>query len=362
MTSRRCRLNHAGPSRPLPGSCSRSPLGPIGTAVFLLGFVHGESPCILCWAQRIGMALIALTGLFILRFGPRPRYVGFAILVAAFGVYMGLRHSALHVARDIGQGFSGEILGAHTNTWSLFIFWAALVVVAGLVLSLRDGQLTRRLRTLTRLRGVRRMGVPRGSRRQHRPGVRQHRAAAVRRPVGSGALLVQSGALGVVARGVGDRCRSAFAGATWCRTRRTSALDPNPAAGPFASLASLGGAASPGRLPAIDGAVTGLAYDAETDRFLVTTVHGVSLVDGGLTRRIGGVVDRCRTTRWTSRRSAMPPSSTGGTVLALSENKSYAVLRVNPAADADCDLPLLHRARTVRGGRRGAASRRCARR
>ena len=49
---------------------------PVGTAVFLLGFVHGDSPCVMCWEQRIGMALIALIGLFILRYGPRPKYLG----------------------------------------------------------------------------------------------------------------------------------------------------------------------------------------------------------------------------------------------------------------------------------------------
>src|SRR5512134_3716644 len=89
-------------------------LGPLGTSVFVLGFVHGDSPCILCWAQRIGMALVALVGLFILRYGPRPRYVGLGVLIGTYGVFMALRHSSLHLARDIGQGFAVEILGAHT--------------------------------------------------------------------------------------------------------------------------------------------------------------------------------------------------------------------------------------------------------
>jgi disulfide bond formation protein DsbB len=73
-------------------------VGPIGIAVFVLGFVHGDSPCVLCWAQRTGMILIALTGLFILRFGPRPRYVGLAVLISAHGLYMAARHSALRCA------------------------------------------------------------------------------------------------------------------------------------------------------------------------------------------------------------------------------------------------------------------------
>ena len=55
------------------------------------------------------MILIALTGLFILRFGPRPRYIGLGILISAYGLYMAMRHSALHLARDVGQGFSIEV-------------------------------------------------------------------------------------------------------------------------------------------------------------------------------------------------------------------------------------------------------------
>ena len=30
-------------------------VGPVGIAVFVLGFVYGDSPCVLCWAQRTGM-------------------------------------------------------------------------------------------------------------------------------------------------------------------------------------------------------------------------------------------------------------------------------------------------------------------
>ena len=98
---------------------------PIGIAVFVLGFVYGDSPCVMCWEQRIGMALIALIGLFILRYGPKPKYIGVAVLVGAWGVFMGLRHTGMHAARDVGQGFSTEILGAHTYTWAVLIYWVA---------------------------------------------------------------------------------------------------------------------------------------------------------------------------------------------------------------------------------------------
>ena len=60
--------------------------GPLGIAVFVLGFGYGDSPCTLCWAQRTGMLLIALTGLFVIRYGPRPRYLGMAVLISAAGI------------------------------------------------------------------------------------------------------------------------------------------------------------------------------------------------------------------------------------------------------------------------------------
>src|SRR5512143_3069867 len=124
-------------------------LVPIGTAVFVLGFINGDSPCILCWEQRIGMALIALIGLFVLRYGAKPRYLGLAVLVGAYGVFMGIRHSSLHLARDIGQGFSIEILGAHTYTWSFFIFWCVVVVIGVLLMMAADMDLvTGPVRTL----------------------------------------------------------------------------------------------------------------------------------------------------------------------------------------------------------------------
>src|SRR5512138_536732 len=122
---------------------------PVGGAVFVLGFIQGDSPCVLCWEQRIGMALIALIGLFVLRYGSKPRYLGLAVLVGAYGVYMGIRHSSLHLARDIGQGFSIEILGAHTYTWSFFIFWCCVLAIGVLLMMASDMDLvTGPVRTL----------------------------------------------------------------------------------------------------------------------------------------------------------------------------------------------------------------------
>ncbi len=112
---------------------------PVGGALWL-GVAHGESPCILCWAERTSMLLTALVSLFVVRYGPRPRYLGMLVLLGAWGSFMALRHSALHLARDVGQGFSGSILGAHTYVWSWVIHWVVLLA-AGVLLVLFRGAL-----------------------------------------------------------------------------------------------------------------------------------------------------------------------------------------------------------------------------
>lgn len=105
---------------------------PVGGALWL-GIAVGESPCILCWAQRTSMILIALVALFVVRYGPRPRYLGVLILLSTWGIWMATRHSSLHVARDIGQGFAANVLGAHTYTWAWVIHWAVLIVAGKLL-------------------------------------------------------------------------------------------------------------------------------------------------------------------------------------------------------------------------------------
>jgi disulfide bond formation protein DsbB len=122
---------------------------PVGGAV-VLWVVHGDTPCILCWSQRTSMVLIALVGLFVLRYGPRPRYLGMAVLLGAWGVFMAIRHSALHLARDVGQGFAAPILGIHTYVWSWVIHWTVLGVIGVLLLLLREEAPDYGVRSLSR--------------------------------------------------------------------------------------------------------------------------------------------------------------------------------------------------------------------
>jgi hypothetical protein len=307
-------------------------IGPIGIAVFVLGFAYGDSPCVLCWAQRTGMVLIALTGLFIVRFGPRPRYIGLAVLLASFGLFMGLRHSSLHLWRDVGQGFSAEIFGAHTYTWSMFIYWVCVVMMGALLLMLKDGEaagVSRRIRPLERLTLWLFLAAAAGN------------AVQAFASTGPPPYLGQS-----------DPIRFSFNPRNWVWSTEEWRPSPvslrgrwaiekpdvalassDPSASPLASVPALPVARHGSVAVALDGPISDLDYDAATDRFLVTTGQGIYITDGSLGRVVrhtvvdtGFSVDLARFTA-----GAFLDSHT---IIALAENKSYVILRENDQADA----------------------------
>ncbi|SDJ77056.1 hypothetical protein SAMN04488540_11350 [Ferrimonas sediminum] len=76
------------------------------------------------------MILIALTAMFIIRYGLRPKYIAALIWLGIYGAYMSTLHTSFYLGWDVGQGQSLKILGAHTYTWALFVFVVVLVVVA----------------------------------------------------------------------------------------------------------------------------------------------------------------------------------------------------------------------------------------
>jgi disulfide bond formation protein DsbB len=300
-------------------------VGPIGIAAFVLGFAHGESPCVLCWAQRMGMILIALTGLMILRFGPRPRYIGLGILVSAHGLYMALRHASLHLARDVGQGFAIEIMGAHTYIWSGVIFGAALALMGGLLLLIGDGR-------------VRAEGSALG-------GLGRLTAVVFLVAVAGNVLQALAATGPPPFMGQGDPVRFSFDPRHWVwsldewKTGAISWRGPwgieKPDATSLATAPGTGPLAGLGSLPVkrrlaigaeLNGAVTGAAYDAASDRFVLTTDHhGVYLVGADLETVLSHVVidpgysvdiGRLAGAAFLDQR----------TVLVVSENKSYVVL------------------------------------
>lgn len=309
---------------------------PVGLATFWLGFVRGDSPCVMCWEQRIGLILIALTGLFVLRFGPRPKYLGMAVLIAGWGMFMGLRHVGMHAARDIGQGFSLEILGAHTYTWALLAYWACVIVIGALMMLVRREHLDPSPRTL---RGLDRW------------------AGAVFLVVVAGNIVQAFISTGPPPfMGQSDPVRFSFNPRHWhwsleewkplpvsLRGRWAvekpdlSGLVADPAAGPLVNLPPLPMKAQrPLGFP-LDGPPTDFAYDPATDQFLLTTTMGVYLADGTLSHlNRSTTVDRGYSVDLG--RFAGAAFLDQGALIAVGENKSYVVLRPSDQADADSNF------------------------
>jgi hypothetical protein len=317
---------------------------PVGGAV-LLGVAHGDSPCILCWSQRTSMLLMALVALFVVRYGPRPRYLGTLVLLVAWGTFMALRHSALHLARDVGQGFAGPILGIHTYVWAWVIHWVVLLA-GGALLLLYRGTLADRWTTAPGRAGRFAMGLL----------VVMAGANAVQAFVSTGPP-PYIGQSDPVRMSLDPRnwvwSMDAWSGpiswrGSWTIPRPDpSAADPDPASGPLAALPTLAverweriAAPLEGRLaglatspavgptsPATDPAPTGAERVlAVTDRF------GVYVLDGTLSRVLHRVVlDPAYSIDLSPLAgSAILP---GDSLLVMSTNKSWVLLRPDPAAD-----------------------------
>ncbi len=107
---------------------------PVGIACLILGFGMGDSPCVMCWAERITMITISLIALFILRYGLRPGYVAALLLMACWGMFNGFIHYSLDGTfggyLDIKQGFGLEILGAHTQLWVVVVNFCVIAFLA----------------------------------------------------------------------------------------------------------------------------------------------------------------------------------------------------------------------------------------
>jgi hypothetical protein len=307
---------------------------PVGGAL-ALGFLHGDSPCILCWSQRTSMVLIALVGLFVVRYGPRPRYLGTAVLLGTWGVFMALRHSALHLARDVGQGFSAPIFGVHTYVWAWVIHWIVLAVIGVLLLLLREGAVATGVRDLGRVGRVA-MGL--------------FLAA-----VGANAVqaFVSTGPPPFL--GQADPIRLSLDPRRWVwmleelegrislRGSWTipqpdpAAADPDPAHGPLADLPSLPVASWERVGVQLDGTLADLAVSAagegrEARALAVTDRHGVYLLDSTLSRVVHHVV---LDAGYSIDLSPLAGAAfLGDTLAVLTTNKSYVLLRPDPLADA----------------------------
>lgn len=307
---------------------------PVGGAVFVLGFAFGDSPCVLCWEERIGMVIVCLLGLFVMRYGPKPRYVGLSVIVSAWGLFMALRHTASHVARDLGQGFSTAILGAHTYTWAILIYWTCILATGVLIMMVKEGD---RL-PLRRASGLLdRVVMP-----------------VFLVVVAANVIQAFAGTGPPPFVGQADPVRFSFNPANWVWSMEEwsaaplswrgrwavdepdlARLDPDPATGPLAHLRTLRIVSRQPMPLALQGTPTGLAYDDVSDRFLITTQHGVYIADGSFGRVLRyTIVDAGYSVD--VGRFAGAAFLGSGTVMAVSENKSFVVLkereRAAPAA------------------------------
>ncbi|CZE47714.1 disulfide bond formation protein B [Campylobacter geochelonis] len=119
---------------------------PVGIANIYLGYIIGESPCTLCWNERIGMVVVGMLGIFILRYGLRAKYLVMVFLSAAYGLFMTLRHSSFDGTQaDVGMGFGGAIFGAHTYTWGIFVYWAVIIAMSLLLFFMRNENIAKEL-------------------------------------------------------------------------------------------------------------------------------------------------------------------------------------------------------------------------
>ena len=104
-------------------------LFPVGIANMVFGYILGDSPCTLCWGQRIAMIFIALCAFFIVRYGFKPKYIASLFIFTGVGLWQSFRHIAPHSARDLDQGFGLMVLGAHTYFWAEVVFWAVIILL-----------------------------------------------------------------------------------------------------------------------------------------------------------------------------------------------------------------------------------------
>ncbi len=84
-------------------------------------YFHHETPCVLCFLQRIAMTGTAISLLFNVYLVPSRRLYGLAILFAIFGSFVALRQVALHVCPSFDT-FGSPFLGLSLYTWSFIVF------------------------------------------------------------------------------------------------------------------------------------------------------------------------------------------------------------------------------------------------
>lgn len=96
---------------------------------FFIEFCEGQTPCILCFLQRIiimGMAISLYLNLLI---GIRARHYGFALIWSLAGIACSLRHMAINICKEVP--FGAYLFGPYRlYTWSFLLFFFSIFALA----------------------------------------------------------------------------------------------------------------------------------------------------------------------------------------------------------------------------------------
>ena len=134
---------------------------PVGIANIVFGYMLGDSPCTSCWALRIMMIVIATSGLFIVRYGLKLKYIGMMLIAAAYGLWNAFWHLGIYAQLDMGQGQALMIFNIHTQMWAGIVMWSVIVLLALILLftapslqELVEEMKNKQYRKLSKLNGI----------------------------------------------------------------------------------------------------------------------------------------------------------------------------------------------------------------
>lgn len=97
-------------------------------------FFLGETPCPLCYLQRVAMISVSTAALFNLVYGVRVSHYGMALFSSMVGAIIAIRQISLHICPEFPK-FGLPFWGISLYTWSFFTF-ACSVLLVGILLCL----------------------------------------------------------------------------------------------------------------------------------------------------------------------------------------------------------------------------------
>lgn len=92
-------------------------------------YINHETPCPLCFLQRLMMIGAATAALMNLRYTIHTAHYGLIILSSIFGLAVSLRQIALHICMNFPT-FSKPIFGYDLFVWAFMIFYTLLFSTA----------------------------------------------------------------------------------------------------------------------------------------------------------------------------------------------------------------------------------------